>query len=147
MEDRVMTLKDILEKATKGPWMAVPLGGASTVIAQQEPARNDRRIPAYPHGGCCISYPDLDDVGGRAEARWEYTLFSHADAALIALAPDLAQGVLDAIGALEGIMADGVDELLVENIPDTASTSIDFGTLRRARATLARLKQIAEGNQ
>lgn len=86
---------------TPGPWKAIPQGGSSTVIANLSPPRNDTRIPAYGYdnsNGFCIGYPFLgEDV---REVRPDFVCFSHADAHLIAAAPDLYAGLKRAIGAI-----------------------------------------------
>jgi hypothetical protein len=73
------------------------MGGASTVVTNVKPRRNDTSIPAYGYDeskGHCIAYPFIDDHG---ETRLDFVNFSHDHARLIAAAPDL-------LGALRGLM-------------------------------------------
>lgn len=74
---------------TKGPWKAIALGGASTVVAPALPGRNDTRAKVgygYRDGEYSVGYPFLDDDNN---VRMDFVLFSHEDAKLIAAAPDL----------------------------------------------------------
>ena len=74
---------------TPGPWRITYLGGCSTVLTAARPQHLDRRIPAYAHDesrGWSVGYPFLDD---KAQVRWDFVCYSHADARLIAAAPDL----------------------------------------------------------
>lgn len=75
--------------ATPAPWRHIYHGGDSTVVADSKPSRNDTRIPPYACDearGHCIGYIFLDDKG---DVRRDFVCFSHADAALIAAAPEL----------------------------------------------------------
>jgi hypothetical protein len=74
---------------TPGPWRAVAQGGSSTVVCPSKPRRNDTRIPAYGYdesNGHCVGYPFINDDGS---TRLDFVDFSHADARLIAAAPEL----------------------------------------------------------
>lgn len=87
---------------TLGPWRAVAQGGSSTVLSQTKPPRNDTRIPGYGYrddAGHCIAYPFLDDE--RGIARLDFVCFSHADARLIAAAPDLYAACCRIVAAVE----------------------------------------------
>lgn len=81
---------------TPGPWRAIAQGGSSTVVAPTMPGRNDRRSEVtygYKEGGdYCIAYPFMYQVEpGKSDeqARMDFVCFSHADARLIAAAPDM----------------------------------------------------------
>jgi hypothetical protein len=78
-----------MNKHTPAPWKAIAQGGSSTVVSAAEPARNDTRIPPYGYRaelGYCIGYPFIDDD---RSVRHDFVNFSHADAKLIAAAPEL----------------------------------------------------------
>lgn len=112
---------------TPGPWKRIALGGSSTVVAAVQPERNDTRIP--PHGydernGHCIGYPCIEDDG---RCRWDFVLFSHADAALIVRAVNCHAELLEALRDLLPIL---------DNDGPLASAYADVGT--RARAALSR---------
>lgn len=80
---------------TPGPWMARAMGGHSVVLAQAPPAQN-RRVPvAYgykPENGYSIALPfTYEERDGSTQTRGDFVEFSHADAKLIAAAPDLKE--------------------------------------------------------
>jgi hypothetical protein len=89
-------------KFTPGPWKAVALGGASTVLAPTMPPRNDTRTQvAYGYqidGEYCLAYPVLNEneYGDCEQTRRDYVHFSHADAHLISAAPEM----YEALGAV-----------------------------------------------
>ncbi len=87
-----------MTKHTPGPWEAIALGGASTVIMPAKPAYFDpHRVPyAYDEDrGFCVGEPFIEDDG---RTRLDFVCFSHEDARLIAAAPEL-------YGALKFILA------------------------------------------
>lgn len=93
-------------KFTPGPWKTIALGGASTVVADTMPKRNDARCHfAYGYevdGKYCVGYPVLGGDGGEQgllTPRLDYIHFSHADAHLISAAPDMYE-------ALEATLSD-----------------------------------------
>lgn len=74
---------------TPGPWRARGIGGSSVVLCPSKPRRNDTRIPAYGYDdaqGHSVAYPFIQDDGG---TRLDFVCFSHADAHLIAAAPEM----------------------------------------------------------
>lgn len=78
-----------MQTHTKGPWKAIALGGCSTVVTPSLPGRNDTRAKVgygYRDDEFCIAYPFLDDDNN---PRMDFVCFDHADAKLIAAAPDL----------------------------------------------------------
>ena len=78
---------------TPGNWRAIPQGGSSTVVAQTMPPRNERRSEVaygYASDNFCIGYPFVDDDRpDSCGVRYDFVCFGHADAQLIAAAPDL----------------------------------------------------------
>lgn len=77
-------IEELAKAATPGARRRKTLGGASTVLLDQEPPRNDTRIVPFGYDrtkGHCIAYPDLNE---RGEARMDFVCFGHADAEFIA---------------------------------------------------------------
>ncbi len=75
-------------KFTPGPWVAKPMGGASTVLCDKRPRHNDLGSPTYGYaenGAYCVARTFSDDLG----VRRDFVVFSHEDALLIAAAPEL----------------------------------------------------------
>lgn len=93
---------------TPGPWHAMPLGGSSTVLSSVPPRHNDARTNVsfgYLGEQYSVGAPFIDDEG---RARWDYVVFSHADASLIAAAHDM----LDALRQWQAAERDGDAEEL-----------------------------------
>ncbi len=97
------TVEAMLAGATPGPWRAEAMGGSSTVLTPTMPPKNDTRsMVAYGYrdeAGYCIAHPFLYQVAPsdqREETRMDFVCFGHADARLIAAAPDLAAALLAA---------------------------------------------------
>lgn len=84
----VQKLLKLAGEATPGGRKREALGGCSTVVLENKPARSDSRIPAFAYDetrGHCIGYPALyENDNGRTDTRLDFVCFSHGDAALIA---------------------------------------------------------------
>ena len=99
MTETAQQLVARLTGVTPGKWRAIPQGGGSTVVAKALPPRNERRseIPyGYAGDDFCIGYPFVDDDRpDSCGVRYDFICFGHADAQLIAAAPDLHRHVVD----------------------------------------------------
>ena len=113
MTETPQELVDRLTGFTPGKWRAIPQGGGSTVVAKTLPPRNERRseVPyGYAGDDFCIGYPFVDDDRpDSCGVRYDFISFGHADAQLVAAAPDLHRELAAALAreaaALETIYA------------------------------------------
>ncbi|HEX7638171.1 MAG TPA: hypothetical protein VF457_07240 [Burkholderiaceae bacterium] len=120
-------------KFTPGPWVAVALGGSSTVVAPSQPRRNDTSVPPFGYDesrGHCIAYPFIDDDG---RTRKDFVCFSHDDARLIAAAPELL-GALQFLLNVQG--ADQMSDVSLEMKADEGDAY--YSAVLHARAAIAR---------
>ena len=93
------TLRRLHEAATEGPW-AISLSGLHT---------NDGALPVMDGSGERVALVDLVAACPRSKMRQAECPERDANAALIALAPDLAAAVLDHPAALRAAMIRGYE--------------------------------------
>lgn len=144
-------LRKLLDEATPGPWGACKGGKCSCGIVWSKP--HDHPVASAqntPWGDeVYTADPTEDDPTNVRRDFMDYGSFPvsefHANARLIALAPDLAAALLKAEKVLEPL--DDVAQSRAADAPewrdhDTVSVSINIGDLRRARATLTEIRKL-----
>ncbi|MBY4639679.1 hypothetical protein K6L44_06640 [Gluconacetobacter entanii] len=86
------------------------MGGSSTVLTTVRPRHNNLSAPAYGYregSDYCIAATFRPEPG--EPARDDFVCFSHADARLIAAAPDLYEALSDICSSLRAVGEHGLD--------------------------------------